>query len=152
MNMKFAVTMSVVMAAVLLAGCTSAPSTQNSAAKVTLEKITVTPEKLAPGQTISISSRYELTVADPNGVEVVESYAVKKNGQDLLSASPHYTVHGTGAYEIEASVPIPKGAEAGAYEVETKVQAGSHSDIKQVTFIVETADGTPGKKKERSSR
>ncbi|BBL72681.1 hypothetical protein [Methylogaea oryzae] len=108
-----------------------------NAVLVKMNKATATPEKLAAGQSVVISSDYSLSL--PQGTansDVVESYSLKKDGQVLTSSEPTHSQKAAGGYAVNATIAIPKSAKPGTYVVETKVQSGTSYDVSQAVFVV----------------
>lgn len=133
-----------------LAGCVTKP---NPNPEIKLTESTATPFVVNPGDTVNINSAYSLKLPlSMSYVDVMESYVLKKNGEVLITSAPHTWHHSSGQYSINASIPIPGGAESGTYVVETKVQATSTSDMRQVTFLVERPKSSSPAKKSRRRR
>lgn len=104
---------------------------------VKLNKAVASPDRIAPGQTVTVASDYSLALPGSQAnAEVSESYTLKKDGKVLFSSPPQKAQHASGGYAVNASIPIPKDAEAGTYVVETKVEAGTSYDVSQAVFVV----------------
>lgn len=119
-----------------LTGCVIAPK---PVLEIHLKTSIASPEVVNPGDTVNIRSGYSLNVPGLVGrtVEVRESYALKKNGDILITSEPIIHQHSTGEYSIDAAIPIPRNAAPGTYVVETKVRADTAFDKREVTFVVE---------------
>lgn len=119
-----------------LTGCVVAPK---PVMEIHLKTSVASPDVVSPGDTVNIRSGYSLNVPGLVGrtVEVRESYALKKNGDVLITSEPVAYQHSTGEYSIDAAILIPKNAAPGTYVVETKVRADTAFDKREFTFVVE---------------
>jgi predicted lipid-binding transport protein (Tim44 family) len=104
---------------------------------VKLNKAVATPDRIAPGQTVTVASDYSLALPGSQAnAEVAETYTLKKDGKVLFTSPPQRGQHSSGGYAVNASIPIPKDAETGTYVVETRVEAGTSYDVSQAVFVV----------------
>lgn len=105
---------------------------------VKLNKGTASPNRVAPGQQVQVASDYSLSVPQAQGMaSVEETWTLMKDGNVIFQAPAQNVQRSAGGYAVNATIPIPKNATAGTYVVETKVQAGTSSDINQAVFIVQ---------------
>ncbi|WP_404360052.1 hypothetical protein [Methylotuvimicrobium sp. KM1] len=105
---------------------------------VRLNKGTASPDTVTPGQQVMVASDYSLSVPQNQSIaSVEETWTLKKDGKVIFEAPPQNVQRSAGGYAVNATIPIPKNASAGTYVVETKVQAGTSSDINQAVFIVQ---------------
>lgn len=105
---------------------------------VKLNRGTAAPNTVVPGQQVQVASDYSLAVPQTQGMaSVEETWTLKKDGNVIFQAPAQTVQRSAGGYAVNATIPIPKNASAGTYVVETKVQAGTSSDINQSVFIVQ---------------
>lgn len=148
------ITLIALLLASTLTGCVIAPK---PVLEIHLKTSIASPEVVNPGDTVNIRSGYSLNVPGVGRtVDVRESYALKKNGDVLITSEPVIRLHSTGEYSIDAAIPIPPNAAPGTYVVETKVKADTAFDKREVTFVVERSraqysTGNGGSKKGRGN-
>ncbi|MGR9117049.1 MAG: hypothetical protein ACU85E_14905 [Gammaproteobacteria bacterium] len=105
---------------------------------VKLNKGMASPNTVSPGQQVQVASDYSLAVPPAQGMaSVQETWTLKKDGNVIFQAPPQNVQRAAGGYAVNATIPIPKNASTGTYVVETKVQAGTSSDINQAIFVVQ---------------
>lgn len=112
-----------------------APSVQSTQVKV--HKGTTKPASVKPGESVKIFTDYSLQLpAKMKTAPVSESWILKKDGKVLADLPPQENQRTSGGWNADASIPIPKNAEAGTYVVEHKVASGDSYDTDESTFLV----------------
>ena len=105
--------------------------------QIKIRKGSSAPKKVKPGQGVKISTDYSV-ILPPNesGVNVTESWTLKKDGQVLMDFAPQTNRRTAGGWNADAEIPIPSDAKPGTYVVLHKVKAGSAYDEDESTFTV----------------
>ncbi len=112
-----------------------------SSTQVQIRKGTSAPNTVRPGDTVKVATDYSLMMPPSlaaQGADVEESWVLKKDGKVLTNLPPQKNHRAGGGWAANASIPIPKNAQAGTYVVEHKVQAGPSYDTDESVFIVES--------------
>jgi hypothetical protein len=104
---------------------------------VVVRKSSAVPQSVQPGQEVNVSTDYSVIL--PHGtsqVDVVESWALTKDGKVLANLAQPPVQRSAGGYVAQAGIPIPGNAPHGTYVIEHKVQAGTVFDSQTSVFYV----------------
>ncbi len=98
---------------------------------------TASPDRASAGSTIVAVTDYSvITPSQSTTIDVEESWALKKDGKQLVELKPQPQTRRTGGWESRAEFPVPQDADAGTYVIEHKVRAGSSYDKRVSVFVV----------------
>jgi hypothetical protein len=98
---------------------------------------TASPDRASAGTTIVAVTDYSLiTPKNSATIDVQESWALKKDGKQLVELKPRAQTRSTGGWESRAEFPVPQDADPGTYVIEHKVKAGSSYDKRVSVFVV----------------
>jgi len=105
-----------------------------SGSAVKIRGVDASPDRARSGTTIVAVTDY--SVVTRGSVNVQESWALKKDGRQLVELKPSPQTRGSGGWESRAEFPVPSDAEPGTYVIEHRVKAGSSYDKQISTFVV----------------
>jgi hypothetical protein len=130
-------------------------NTENtSQAVVTIRRAICKPEEVRPSETVTVEMEYSVTAPhDSPPVYVEESWVLEKDDKVLTKFPPKRMLRSVGKWLVDAKIPIPQGAEPGAYFVVHRVQAGKiYDESGSFFFVVEPEKGeiSRGSKSHRS--
>ena len=104
---------------------------------VKIRGVSAMPDSASAGSTIVAVTDYSVvTPRDGATIGVQESWALKKDGQQLVELKPDPQTRSSGGWESRAEFPVPDDAEPGTYVIEHKVKAGSSYDKRVSVFVV----------------
>jgi hypothetical protein len=104
---------------------------------VSIERDSVVPGVVRPGETVDLETTYALLTPTPDQeVSVTEERKIMHNGQLVGNPSTTITRAG-GTYTTRLPLQLPSTAERGEYRVVTKIVTANASDTRETTFRVD---------------
>jgi hypothetical protein len=124
-----------------------------SQAIVTIRSAICKPEEVRPGETVTVEMEYSVTAPrNSPPVSVEESWILEKDENVLTKFSPRRVLRSVGRWLVDAKIPIPQGAEPGAYFVVHQVQAGESYDRSGSFFFVVEPEKAGASRSSRNPR
>jgi len=110
---------------------------QATGAAIKIRRTTTSPSSVGRGQTVTATTEYSIiTPKGKSSVNVIESWAVKKDGKKIVDLQSPSQIRTTGGWSTVAEFEIPTDASPGTYIIEHKVRSGTNYDIGISHFIV----------------
>jgi len=108
-------------------------------AQLVLLSTSVSPDKAAPGETVSLIVEYTLTdLAENETMPVREARYILKDGQQIISPMLDSKLLGCGRYISRKTLPIPPNIAPGEYLVVTVLNM-AHFKAQKSTVLIITA-------------
>lgn len=105
---------------------------------VKIRSASCSPERVRPGEEVSISLDYSVMLPDGiSEVLVEESWIVKKNGKEVGKRITNKNKCEKGGRGTVGEIPVATNASLGIYSVEHTVQTGTSYDVMQTAFYVD---------------
>lgn len=112
----------------------STPVTNSS---VRIRNASTSPKTVSKGQLVVAKTDYSVvTPSGTSGVNVDESWSLKKDGKVLATVKSDPQQRVGGGWNTEAGFPVPETAEPGTYIVEHRVKVGTVADTRDSYFVV----------------
>jgi hypothetical protein len=104
---------------------------------VKIRGATAHPERVRPGDTVTLDMDYAVLAPAGSGtVPVEEKWTLEKDGEKLASVPPKQEQRSPGGWHSRAGIDIPKDAQKGTYVVKNRVEAGDSYDERVATFTI----------------
>lgn len=108
-------------------------------AQVKIRKGSAAPKVVKAGSKVKLTTQYSVFLPKTaSSVSVAESWALKKDGKEVMTIPAETTNRAAGGWEAGGSIPVPQDAPPGTYVIEHVVKAGSSYDTDESIFIVES--------------
>jgi len=104
---------------------------------VRIEEISIRPQNIRPGQTISLeASYYTLCPQSKTKVRITESRKIQYGGEDIIDPMTREVVKDQGLSTSSVDIFIPKEAELGEYSYVITISNGNKQDQRTYKFYV----------------
>ncbi|AGA89675.1 hypothetical protein Thimo_0839 [Thioflavicoccus mobilis 8321] len=120
------------------AAATAAQAPAAGAAEVAIERISLAPDHVRPGDTIEITMQYRVT--PPPGtaeVAVTESWSLRDGNREVASCHPASEERAPSDWVTRATLHVPRDAIPGPYAILHRVATASSRDQRSTDFVIE---------------
>src|SRR5262245_11133575 len=107
-------------------------------ARVKMRGLSVRPDPAGPGSQATIALSYGITGPRDGSVPVRETIEIRDpRNKVVVPAQPIEQSRSPGGWESPRTLPLPRTARAGTYQILARVDAGTSHDETQATLIVQ---------------
>jgi hypothetical protein len=107
-------------------------------ARVKMRSIAVRPDPADPGSQTTIAMNYGVTGARDSAIPVRETIEIRDaRNKVIVPAQPIEQSRSPGGWESPRTLPLPRNAAAGTYQILARVDAGTSHDESHATLTVQ---------------